>query len=246
MARSNTPDRLAKLLAYILGRRPDEFGLAPDTDGYVRTKDLLKAITEEDGWRHIRQGHIDEVLYTLTEPPVGIKDRQIRAKNRKQLTELIVPETLPKLLYTTVRQRAYPNAHRKGVFPGAAAYVVLSSDMRMAERIGKRIDRSPVTLTVRTADAVLQGVNFLQTGELYLSRTIPAGCFSGPPLPKERPEMVTQETQKPLKPERPVTPGTFSLDPNKPAKDREKRRRKKELSRQRNRDRKRKQRERRW
>jgi len=247
MARSNTPDRLAKLLAYILGRRPDEFGLTPNEDGYVRIKDLLKAVTEEDGWKHVRQSHIDELLYTLPNPPVEVDDRYIRAKDRESLPETCVPKELPKLLYKAVRRKAYPNVYHKGIYPGASPYVILSSDTNMAERIGRRIDRSPVMLTVRVADAVSRGVDILQAGEqLYLSNPIPPDCFSGPPLPKERPEAAKPEPQKPLKPERPLTPGTFLMDPDKPAKDREKRRKKKELSRQRDRDRKRKQRERSW
>jgi len=45
-----SPQNLAKMLAYVLGRRPDEFGLIPDAEGFVRIKDLLKALHEEEGW----------------------------------------------------------------------------------------------------------------------------------------------------------------------------------------------------
>jgi putative RNA 2'-phosphotransferase len=37
------------MLSYVLGRRPDEFGLVPDADGFVRLKDLLKALHEALG-----------------------------------------------------------------------------------------------------------------------------------------------------------------------------------------------------
>jgi len=41
------------MLTYILAYRPDEFGLVPSEEGFVRYKDLLKALHEEDGWRTV-------------------------------------------------------------------------------------------------------------------------------------------------------------------------------------------------
>ena len=46
MAKKTTQkqDSLEKLLRYILGLRPDEFGLHPDENGYVAVKPLLAAL----------------------------------------------------------------------------------------------------------------------------------------------------------------------------------------------------------
>ncbi len=44
MSRQRSPQQLAKFISYILARRPDEFGLVPDPNGFVKIKDLLKAI----------------------------------------------------------------------------------------------------------------------------------------------------------------------------------------------------------
>ena len=63
MKHSRQVDKLEKLLTYILGRRPDEFGLVPGPDGYVKIKDLLKALSEEPGWRHVRRSHLREVTF---------------------------------------------------------------------------------------------------------------------------------------------------------------------------------------
>ena len=38
---------LSRLMSYVLGNRPDEFGLVPDKEGYITVKELLKAINEE-------------------------------------------------------------------------------------------------------------------------------------------------------------------------------------------------------
>jgi putative RNA 2'-phosphotransferase len=189
MGKAKSPQSLAKLLAYILGRRPDEIGLVTDTNGFVKIKDLLKALAEEEGWKYVRRSHLDEILYSLTDPPFEILDKQIRAKCRDQLSLPKPVQDLPKLLFTCIRKRAYRSVLDKGIFPSGYHQVVLSSNREIALRIGKRTDHDPVMLTIQAQKSITNGVTFYQTGEsLYLAESIPTSCFSGPPLPKERPE----------------------------------------------------------
>ncbi|MEJ2097491.1 MAG: RNA 2'-phosphotransferase [Deltaproteobacteria bacterium] len=198
----------AKFLAYVLGRRPDEFGLAPDPNGFVKIKEFLKAVTEEDGWGFFRKSHIDEMLVSLPDPPFELEGAAIRAKNRENLITRS-PETLPpKLLYTAIRQKAYPVVIQKGIRPMGRRHVVLSSKKEMADRIGKRFDSHPVLLTVQTEKARKQGNLFLRSGdELFLSSFIPTECFSGPPLPKEPEKTAKKDIAKPV--QRDNTPGSF-------------------------------------
>lgn len=248
MGQQRTPQQLAKIISYILGYRPDEFGLVLDNDGFARIKDLLKVLAEEDGWRYVRRGHIDEVLYALTDSPIEIDNLHIRARQRERLPEITPIENPPKLLYTGIRRRAHPNVHQKGIFPGANPHVILSSDINMAVRMGRRIDQSPVLLTILVQDSITRGVRFSQAGEaLYLAAFIPAGCFTGPPLPKEKPE-AAKNTAKKEPVIAPASPGTFTLDldTEKRAKDRLKQKKKKDISRKRDRDRKRREREEKW
>lgn len=248
MGRQRTPQQLAKIASYILGYRPDEFGLVLDRDGFAKIKEFLKVLGEEDGWKYVRRGHIDEILYTLSDPPIEIDDLHIRAKQRERLPIASPTENLPKILYTGIRRRAHPNVHQKGIFPGADPHVVLSSDIDMAERIGRRIDRSPVLLTILVQESITRGVRFLKAGEsLYLAEFIPSGCFTGPPLPREKPEAAKQAAkEEPMT--APPSPGTFTLDidTGKRTKDRSKRKKKKDISRKRDRDRKKRQREEIW
>ena len=102
-------------------------------------------------------------------------------------------QKLPKLLFTSIRKRAYRSVLDKGIFPAGYYQVVLSSSRDLAERIGKRMDQDPVMLSVHVQKSVEDGVRFYQTGEsLFIAGSIPAGCFTGPPLPKEK-----IETKKP-------------------------------------------------
>ncbi len=66
-------------------------------------------------------------------------------------------------------------------------------------------------LTVQTQKSGNNGVVFFQAGDLlFIADTIPVGCFTGPPLPKEKPEPKKEDTLKKEKPK--SLPGTFLMD----------------------------------
>lgn len=212
MGLEKSPKKLAKFLSYILGRRPDEFGLIPDVDGYVKIKELLKAMNEEEGWRHVRRASIDEVIISIPAPPVEIDDNRIRAEDRENLPLIKPAEDLPRLLYTCVRKKAHPVVLDKGISPlGGYPYVILSSDQKLAQRMGKRIDSTPVLLTVQVQWSEGMGVEFRKFGEsLYLAEYIPVGGFTAPPLPKEKADDKKKEDIK--EEPKPKTPGSFFID----------------------------------
>ena len=211
MALQKSPKRLAKLLDYILGRRPDEFGLVTDSDGYIRIKELLKALSEEEGLSYVRHAHLNEILLTLPDPSFEISDNSIRAKFRDRLPQHTYAQDPPKLLYTCVRRKAYPHVTEKGLHPTGYSRVILSSNLSLAQRMGKRIDRSAILLTVQVQPCLDKGVVFFSAGEaLFLADFIPPGCFSGPPLPKEKPGVA--QTTRPQVPEPKPPAGSFFID----------------------------------
>jgi len=208
MGSPKTPNQLAGLLGYVLGRRPDEFGLVPDEKGYVKIKELLKALGEEPGWRHVRRSDIQEILLTLPDPPIEVSEGKIRSTDRTHLPLPLGTHDLPKLLYTCVRSRAYPHVMEKGIAPGGHPQVILTGCRNLAERIGRRIDPAPTLLTVHAETARQKGVVFHRAGEsIYLAEQIPVGCFSGPPLPKESKRTEPQKIKPPSPPA-----GSFFMD----------------------------------
>ncbi len=209
MGLKKSPQQLAKILAYILGRRPDEFGLVPDRDGYVKIKALLKVFSEEAGWGYVRRSHLDEVRLSLPSAPIEINDNLVRAKTIEYLPELAAATNLPKLLYTGVRQKAYSFAAANGISQSGGS-IVLSENLKMAERLGQRIDQSAVTLTVQVKKALEERVEFFKSGEgLYTAAFIPAGCFTGPPLPKEKDSLSPPAGRVPTAPKK---PGSYTID----------------------------------
>ena len=101
-----SPKQLAKFFNYVLGRRPDEFGLVTDKEGFVKIKDLLKAINEEEGLKNVRRPQINEIMITLPDHGLEVADDLIRAINREHLPKLTFALDPPKLLYTCVREKA--------------------------------------------------------------------------------------------------------------------------------------------
>lgn len=206
-------DNLCRLLVYILGHKPDEFGLVPDREGFVSYKELLWAIHEEQGWGYVSQGHINEVLLGKDRSLFQAEDKRIRVMERHWHLDLDSPSlSLPKILFIGIRGRAHPVVIEKGLRPIEGVYHVLSPDRDMALRIGRRRDQRPVLLEVMTDAAQKEGVLFYPFGDLFLTPEIPAGFISGPPLPKEVPKAQAKKPDK--KQERPpdFQAGTFVLE----------------------------------
>jgi putative RNA 2'-phosphotransferase len=211
MSLQRSPKQLAKLFDYILSRRPDEFGLVTDADGYIKIKELLKAVNEEDGFGYVRRAHLNEIMLTVPDHSFEISDSLIRSKKRSGLPRHDYAMDPPKLMYTCVRRKAYPHVHEKGIRPGAYSRVILSSSREMAERMGRRIDHSAVLLTIQVQQSMDQGVAFFQAGEcLFLAEFIPPQCFTGPPLPKEKPVTPKSEDQDTRQQHRPA--GSYFID----------------------------------
>jgi putative RNA 2'-phosphotransferase len=219
MHKRKPQESFAKLLEYVLGRNPFEFGLIPDPEGYVKVKDLLRAISEEQGWGHIRRGHLNEVLLVVAAPPIEIAGPLVRSVDRGHLPSPQPASHPPKQMVTWIRRRAYPVVLEKGVLPWGHPMVVLSEDRALAERIGKRYDAHPVLLTVSVTSLLAAGRTLRHAGgSLYLTEEIPADCFTGPP-----PEKLREEHSAPKAPaqsQAPRMPGSFVLDMDKVASDR--------------------------
>ena len=220
MGRRKDPKKLAKLLDYALGRNPDEFGLVPDGDGFVKIKELLKALHEEEGWKFVRIASIDEVIYSIVNPPVEKNEDRIRAIKRENLAKRGYAAAPPPLLYTCIRRRAYPHALKKGVTPMGRKHVVLSSDADLALRMGRRYDADPVLLTVNVDQAHDRGGMFLNASpRLFLCRQVPEGSFHGPALPKEKKTKEGKDgsaKEAPKTPRRSETPGSYFPDLTEP------------------------------
>ncbi len=178
---------LARFMRYILGHKPDEFGLVPDREGFVSYKEFLWAVHEEPGWGYVREGHINEVLLGKDRALFQPEEKRIRALDRRWTLDLENPtQALPKILFVAIRRKAHPVVMEKGLTAVGGRHLVLSPDREMAERIGRRRDQEPVVLEIMSASAREAGISFFPFGHLYLTEQIPAMFINGPPASPER------------------------------------------------------------
>ncbi|MCF8127043.1 MAG: RNA 2'-phosphotransferase [Deltaproteobacteria bacterium] len=206
------------MLTYILAHRPDEFGLVPDKEGFVRYKDLLKALHEESEWRHVRISHINEMLMGEDRALFETESDRIRSRERRWVLNSHGNVPLPGLLYTPVRKKAHRVAMERGLKAKEGSYVALSADRKMARRMGRRRDQNPVLLEVPAVAAEKKRVMIFPFGDLFLAPEIPAECISGP-LPSkdlsEKEEKKVGKKQKSSPEIKTATPGSFILDPQR-------------------------------
>ena len=177
---------LSRLLIYVLGHRPDEFGLVPDSDGFVTYKELIQAIHEEQGLRYVGKADINEALLGKDRHLFQSDNKRIAAVEKKWRLNIETPLlSLPRILFAAVRTKAHPVVMERGLVSAEGRYVVLSPDRGMALRIGRRRDPKPVLLEIMAAATENKGVDFYPFGDLFLSRQIASKFISGPPVLKE-------------------------------------------------------------
>lgn len=200
-------DGLEKLLRYILGMRPDEFGLQPDDDGFVPMKALLAALHDEEGWRGVREGQIAMLANQPgDQSPFEITEAGVRLKPTLSSLPPEAPEqaALPKVLYLPLKPTAWPVIHERGLSPKPGEAVTrLWVEKEMAEKVGRRLSPTPVLVTVQAASARRAGAEFKPYSDLlWLTTGVEPLFLSGPtvPSPKEEPLSVRKAKEKPPEP----------------------------------------------
>ena len=203
-------------MVYMLGHRPDEFGLVPDKDGFIKLKELLQAIHEEEGWRHVGQGHIREVLLSKERALFEADEKRIRTCDRRWESDLGHPRyDLPKLLFHPIRSRAHPHVMERGLNAIQGEHFALTSSREMARRIGLRKDQKPVILEISVDQARRTGTDFFTFGKLFLTEKIPSNAILGPPVSREFEKLPQKEPKAEPLPVPDFQSGSFILDANR-------------------------------
>lgn len=209
----NTLRTLIRMMSYILGRHPDAYGLIPEENGFIRLRHLLHALHEEEGYRHVREADILEVVHQQGKPVFEMRDGWIRALDRVLLPSILECTKPPKVLFTCVRPKGYGTALADGIRPTAFRYVWLVTDSERAYRLGRRIHPKPVVISVHTKTAMEAGCRFLIMGELYLSSFLPNASLMGPSLEKVM-QQGKEESPTKKEPSIPEDIGGFRIDPD--------------------------------
>lgn len=202
-------ESLARMLTYMLGHRPDEFGLVLDDDGFVPLKQLHRALAAEPGWGFVRRHHLEELVALATPSPFEIRSEEIRALIPRPARLRRPPgEAPPALLYLAIPPKAHHRVWEEGLKPLPGRELLLATGPELALRLGRRRSPQPVLITVQAQAAARAGIVFQGYGaELYLAPALPREFLQMPAPPQD------QEKSRPSRPARPQpVDGAFRLD----------------------------------
>jgi putative RNA 2'-phosphotransferase len=217
-------EALARMLAYMLGHHPDEFGLVLGEDGAIPLKQVHRALIHEPGWGFVRQHHLDQVISLLQPPAFEVVEERIRCLKPGPAPRRHPGMAPPPLLYLAIPPKAHERVWQEGLKAAAGRELVLARTREMALKLGRRRAPAPILVTIQAQAAAKAGTSFTGYGEeLFLAPDLSREFLQLPaPLPPE-------EKPKPAKPAAPPpTPGSFIVDFSQPAAKPHQRRGKKE------------------
>ena len=209
---------LVKMLTYVLGIAPGDYGLCPDENGFVNIKELLKALHETEGWRGVRRGMIEDMVNRLAPDDFELAETGIRCLSRTA-PRPVWGEEPPAHLYLGLRPKAWAGVSKRGLEANQAGPVMVAASKEWAVRLGSRRSPEPLVITVQSHQAGDQGAVFGKISEeLYICDWLPAGCLMGPrveerPAPKKPPKEKKKEPEPDFNrlPSAEEMPGSFLL-----------------------------------
>ncbi len=199
---------LARTLTYILGHRPDEFGLVLDEAGFVPVKKLLAVLAGEPGLAWVRRRHLEELAALLSPPRFELAGERLRSLDPAPPALRRPGEPPPTFLYTAISPKAHPRVWDAGLQAPAGEELALARQPELALKMAKRRTPHPVPVKIQAQAAARKGVAFTAYGaELFLAAAVPRGFLelSAPPKIPEKPK-----PEKPAGP--PPLPGELRLE----------------------------------
>ncbi len=170
--------KLSKTIAHALRHEPWDYGLEPDSQGWVPVDELLDALrTRRDAWRHLTEDDLIEMIDSSVKKRYEISGGKIRAYYGHSLSEKIekVAAIPPDILYHGTNKNALSIILEEGLKPMDRQYVHLSVDRKTAQQVGSRKRQSEtVILSIQALQAHQQGITFYKGHEgIWLADDIP-------------------------------------------------------------------------
>ena len=160
--------QISKLLSLMLRHRPEQFGIALDGEGFAALGEVLCAVqkvipdaAESDLAAVIERVEPEKCRFSIV-------DGEIRANYGHSL-ETRIAHTVgvpPTLLWHGSSEAALAEIRRNGLLPMKRQYVHLTTDKRLAARIGARHGAAHV-IEVAASRAHADGITFFRANESF-------------------------------------------------------------------------------
>ena len=175
-------ESLARMLAYMLGHHPDEFGLVLSEDGFIPFKELHQALSREPGWGFVRRHHLDQVVSLMQPPAFAVEGERIRCLQPGPLPRRRPGLPPPPLLYLAISPKVHERVWQEGLKAAAGRELLLARTPDTALKLGKRRAPTPVLVTIQAQAAAQAGLSFTGYGEELFLAARPAPGISATPL----------------------------------------------------------------
>ena len=206
-------EALARMLAYMLGHHPDEFGLVLAEDGFIPVKQLHQALIREPGWGFVRRHHLDQVVSLLQPPAFELVEERLRCLKPGPAPRRHPGMAPPPLLYLAIPPKSHERVWQEGLKAADGQELVLARTRELALKLGRRRAPAPILITIQAQAAAKSGLAFTGYGaELFLALALPREFLQmpAPPPPSVQPKPAQAAAPQP-------TPGTFIVNFAEPA-----------------------------
>ena len=182
MTLSIDPDRLVRILAFVLRHEPARFGLDLDDEGWTNLEDLVIAIRfDRYDWALVDEAALTTAIEGMDR--FQIRDGRIRATygHSIKLGKLPPAVSPPALLFHGTIHDALPAICRDGLKPIGRRFVHLTSDREYAVCVANA-KKGQAIVRVRAADAHALGRVFRRANDhVWLTDAIEASFLAMEP-----------------------------------------------------------------
>lgn len=168
---------ISKKMSYCLRHNPEKYGLKLDEYGSVDLQKFLNAMNKMHHFQpKLTEIKIREIMNFSDKERFEIKNGKICALYSHSIPGIIKRKQAipPDILYHGTTHSFLYSIMKEGLLPMGRQYVHLSTDIEMAESVGKRRDNHPVILKINAKQAVKDGFKFyIGNNEVWLCDHVP-------------------------------------------------------------------------
>lgn len=172
---------ISKKMSYCLRHNPSKYGLKLDEYGFVPLPAFIQAMNRIHHFQpKLTEMKIREIIQSSDKKRFEIRNNQICALYGHSVAGIIKRKKAapPAILYHGTAHRFLPSIEQEGLLPMGRQYVHLSTDIEMAESVGKRRDNQPAILVIDAKRAFQDGIDFyVGNDEVWLCDSLPSRYF---------------------------------------------------------------------
>jgi len=173
--------KVSKFLSYILRHNPKKYGLELDKNGFADLNKVLKVLNNRFSHLKSDKNFLVNLIQESDKKRFQITDDKIRAyygHSIEKKINLTPTSNMPDKLYHGTTREAFKKIKHQGLRSKNRQYVHLSKDISTAKEVGRRRTNHPIILVIDTKNAKQSGINFYNSGDMFLSDHIPPEFIS--------------------------------------------------------------------